>query len=386
MKNILNIIILLVLILSNLSCSSDSDSSQNPEKNDAYFLQMFSGILRLGFETIKNDNSIYLRTNNETSLSEFIRIDESGNTTTTDISSVISNYGISSNYILYDYNNQINLVFVQEEVNPSQLNINLITFDYNGTLINQQTLETNTIYASLKSLSNGFLAFTEIWNSQEHSLKYKIFNQAGNLINNQTIDLSTDDPLIENVYFENNKVFLIGKNNFVLGQGYKNQICRVYDINGQLIYSNSFDYIDNSYDRLIVLNNRIHRLYNKGLGTEIEVYNIDGTLINTKFLSQLLHFTYNSIGQFLYVGYNNTLNKNLDFKILDSQLDSEIYSRNFGANNSSGSTGTAWIFWIKETESFYKVFGQTTAPKNGDFDLPENSGSFDDFLARFKKN
>ena len=101
-------------------------------------------------------------------------------------------------------------------------------------------------------------------------------------------------------------------------------------------------------------------------------------------LRQVLN--YNSIGQFMYVCYNKISSKSLDFKILDSQLESEIYSRNFGADNSPGSTGTTSVFWIKESENFYNVFGQTAAPKNGDFDLPENSSSFDDYLAKFNKN
>ncbi|WP_299523699.1 hypothetical protein [Winogradskyella sp.] len=385
MKNYSKKIFLLVLSLTLIHCSSGNDSSENPQNNDDYFVQMFSGIVRFGFETIPNDNSIYIRTNIETLVAEFIRIDESGNTTTTDISSIAFNNSAYIDAIFYDFNNQINIV-VLEEVNPSESNIKMISLDYNGTLINQQTLETNTIYTNLRIHSNGFLAYTEISDLQEHTLNYKIFNQSGNPVNTQIIDFGADNPRIDDVYFENNNVFVIGKNNWMQGQGYTNQICRVYNSNGELINSHSFDFIYNSNNVLRVLNNRIHRSYNAGLGTEMEVYDIDGVLINATTLNHLLNFSYNSIGQFMYVEYNSTLNKNLDFKILDSQLESEIYSRNFGADNSTGNTGTTWVFSIKETENFYKVFGQTTAPKNGDFDLPENSSSFDDYLARFNKN
>jgi hypothetical protein len=385
MKKLFYRIILLTLVLNIYNCSTDSDSSENPNNNDDYFIKMFTGINRIGYETITNDNSIYIRGNSETFLTEFININDSGNTTTTDVTSVFTNYGISESFILYDFNNQINLVFI-EDVNTSQANINLVIFDYDGNLINQQVLESNTSYSSLRSYENGFLAFNEVFDLQKHTVYYKIFNQSGNSINSQAIDISDGNPFIDDVFFENNNTYIIGKSNFVQGQGYTNQICRVYDSNGQLTNNNSFDLIDNSNDKLRVLNNRIHHSYNSGLGTQMEVYSVDGNLLNSTTLNQVLHFNYNSLGQFIYVGYNNTLNKNLDFKILDSQLESEIYSRNFGANNSSGSTGTAWVFWIKETENFYNIFGQTTAPKNGDFNLPENSSSFDDYLARFNKN
>ena len=385
MKKLFYRIILIALVLNLNNCSTESDSTENPVNSGNYFIQMFTGINRIGFETITDDNSIYIRANSETFLTEFIKIDDSGNTTTTDVTSVFTNYGISESFILYDFNNQINLVFI-EDVNTAQANINLVIFDYDGNLISQQVLESNTIYSSLRSYENGFLAFDEVFDAQEHTLYYKIFNQSGNSVNNQAVDISNGNPFIEDVYHENNNTYIIGLSNFVQGQGYTNQICRVYDNNGQLINNNSFDLIDNSNDKLRVLNNRIHRSYNSGLGTQMEVYSVDGNLMSSTTLNQILNFDYNSVGQFMYVGYNNTSNKNLDFKILDSQLQSEIYSRNFGAENSTGSTGDALVFSIKESDNFYHVFGQTTAPQNGDFDLPENLGSFDDFLGRFNKN
>ena len=158
MKKLFYRIILIALVLNLNNCSTESDSTENPVNSGNYFIQMFTGINRIGFETITDDNSIYIRANSETFLTEFIKIDDSGNTTTTDVTSVFTNYGISESFILYDFNNQINLVFI-EDVNTAQANINLVIFDYDGNLISQQVLESNTIYSSLRSYENGFLAF-----------------------------------------------------------------------------------------------------------------------------------------------------------------------------------------------------------------------------------
>jgi hypothetical protein len=385
MKNTSLIVILTTLLFNITGCSTDNNPVDNTENNSDYFIKMFSGIKRLGFVNISNNNSIYIRENNQTSKIEFIRIDNSGNLKIVDVTSVFSNYGLSENHILFDFDNHVSLVFL-ERLNSSQNNINLVSLDYDGNLINKQILESNTNNYALKNFGNSFITYGETRPPQEHNLYYNLYNKGGNLINSNTIDLSSEHQIIDNVAYENNIIYLIGKSNFIQGQGYTNQFCRGFDNNNVLLNANSWDFIQNSNNELKILYNKIHRTYQSGFGTNIEIYDLNGNLINSTFLQQALNYTYNSNEQFTYISYNNSSEKNLDFKVLNNLLDSEIYSKNFGADNSTGSTGTVWIFEINETEISYTIFGQTTAPKNGDFNQPSNSDSFDDFFVRLNKN
>jgi hypothetical protein len=142
---------------------------------------------------------------------------------------------------------------------------------------------------------------------------------------------------------------------------------------------------------LAVMQNKMIRYYYEnndfdyGNGV-FEVYSMSGELLNSTTSQQVLvYYNLNSSGHLMYVAYDIFDSKDLDLMVLDANLD-VIYTKNFGGDNSVDDGGNSLIYSIYETANVYTVFGQTTTNNNGDFNLPQNTGSFDEFMGIFYKN
>ncbi len=382
-------IIVAFIILLNVSCSNSDITKEIPEIKNDFYLKMFPGIDDFGFTNIENDNLIYIYNNQSNNKVMFVRINEFGEITVNkNITNIINRNGYHNSLsLLYKWNNQLVLLYLRQPQND----LLSITLDYEGNLISQKTIETKHFFNYLKLTENGFYIYNDLNydNIKGYSLNYTRYNFDGTIAKSKNIPLDIKDGRINDLFIDNGYLYLTGNSELVYLVGYKKEFCYQFDSDGNKINSIVWDKnpitIKTIYN---VLNNKIHRLnFSSNIyANDIELYNPKGELLRTLTLDYYpYNFIYNSKEQFTFISHSNS-DKTLDFKILNSNLESLIDQKNFGTFSNIQNSGETDIFYIYESENFYNVFGQTTAIRNGDFDLPENTDSFDNFIARFKKN
>jgi len=377
MKKLFPFIVVLFCIL-NIACSDTNNTIDNKKTKNDFYIKMFPGINDFGFVNIENDNLVYIYADELNTNVMFVRINEYDEITVNkNITNIINPNGyIHTLSLLYEWNNQVVLVYFRQP----QKDLFSITFDYEGNLISQKTIETNHSITDLKLTKDGFFIYNLLFESNSgYSLNYTKYNFDGMLAESRNTFLGINDLIINDLFINDGYFYLTGNSEFELGLGFQKEFCYQFDSNGNKLNSIIWEKDSNPLKTVYnVLNNKIHRLNFSSNTNDIELFNPDGELLKTLTLDYYpYNFIYNSKEQFIYLSHSNS-DKTLDFKILDSNFD--------GLFSNIQNSGETIIFNIYESENYYNVFGQTTAIRNGDFDLPENTGSFDNFIARFKKN
>ncbi|MEO1030021.1 MAG: hypothetical protein AAFX55_01380 [Bacteroidota bacterium] len=386
--------LLILIITSFIFSCSDNDSEDNPQILSENQIIMFPGIvsgsITLGSE---EDNLIHIRGNSTTNTVDFITIDELGNRDIIDVTSIFSQLPQFLNTpIFYAFNNQI-VILGQSGSNPNMAT-SLITLDYNGNFINEAVIVQNpSFFYEYKLTDEEIIMYAEEFTPEQGNfLDYKRFNKSGNLISEGVIDLNDNYLGIEDISVENGEIYISGKNNYISTEdGFQRQFCAKLSTNNELIDVISWNQTDNVNNSSIVSveSNRIHRVYRNNNNAIIDIYNLGGNLIASKSYDGLYinnSFTY-SQNKFLIASLNFNASKEFDFQVFDNSLNTELFSSNYGASNSiDGTSESPLISRFIESENFYTIVGQTDATRSGDFDLPENSSSFDTYIIRFRKN
>lgn len=389
MKTLFLKIYLVILIFLSISCEIDDSATSQ----DGYKIKMFSGLNRFGSTTNANGDSFYIRSNPESNSLDFMKIEANGNTTITDITNALLNEingELLSGFTMFDYNNSI-IAVSEEFFDTNDKAVIYMRFDYNGNLQNFQTVDQIVTDRSsnirVKQHDNGFYFFYKPLD--EDTFYLKSFDFEANLIDDiamNTQQLASDiGANYSDVTYENQSIYFIGnfpERQFIVG----------YDNANNLITSKFWnETLENPWSiNLAFMQNKMIRYYYEdndfdyGNGV-FEVYSMNGELLNSTTSQQVLvYYNLNSSGHLMYVAYDFFDSKDLDLVVLDSNLD-VIYTKNFGGDNSADDGGNSLIYAIYETANVYTVFGQTTTRNNGDFNLPQNTGSFDEFMGIFDK-